>query len=60
MDPISAALTNAMLDAVIRLRTPATDMPPRLGPPTNMTEYFENTMRVAGAKNPGQRVDQLV
>ena len=60
MDPISAALTNAMLQAVVRIDTAATAMPPRLGPPTTMTDYFENSMRVAGAKNPGQRVDQLV
>jgi hypothetical protein len=60
MDPISAALTNAWLEAVIRLRAPATDVPPRIGPPTTMTDYFENALRIDGAKNPGQRVDLLV
>jgi hypothetical protein len=59
MDPISAALTNAWLLAVARLRAPATDMPPRTGPPQTLTDVIENGLRHAGAGNPPRQVDRL-
>jgi len=59
MDPISTALTNAWLQAVARLRAPATDMPPRTGPPQTLTDAIEGALRGDGPTNPGQVVDQL-
>ena len=60
MDPISAQLTNAWLEAVVRLDAPATALPARIGPAQNLAQVFENTLREAGARNPGQRIDRLV
>jgi hypothetical protein len=60
MDPISTALTNAWLEAIVRLRTPATDIPPRIGPPQNLSDVIEGALRRDGVRNPGQVVDQLV
>jgi hypothetical protein len=58
MDPISTALTNAWLQAVVQLRAPATDMPPRTGPPQTLTDVIENGLRHDGVTNPGRAVDQ--
>jgi hypothetical protein len=59
MDPISTALTNAWLEAVVRLGTPATDLPQRSRPPQNLTDVVEDALRRDGATNPGQVVDQI-
>ena len=63
MDPISTALTNAWLSAVVRLRAPPTDLPPRGGPPQTLTEAMEDALRRDGAGNASGRsglmVDQL-
>jgi hypothetical protein len=58
MDPISAALTNAWLEAVLRLRAPATDVPPRTGPPQTLTDVIEDGLRHDGVTNPARAVDQ--
>jgi hypothetical protein len=63
MDPISTALTNAWLSAVVRLRAPPTDLPPRAGPPQTLTDAIEDGLRRDGAGNgtarSGRMVDQL-
>ena len=60
MDPLSAALTNAWLEAVARLRAPATAVPPPVAPSHSLADVFEVALREAGAKNPGQTVDRFV
>jgi hypothetical protein len=58
MDPVSAALTNAMLQAVVRLDAPASQAPLRTGPAHSLTDFIETALRRDGARNPGQKVDQ--
>jgi hypothetical protein len=42
----------------LRLRGPATDMPPRTGPPQTLTDVIEDGLRHDGVTNPGRAADQ--
>jgi hypothetical protein len=64
MDPVTAALSQAWLQAASRIQSQPTAQPPRQEPPKTLVDVFERVLRhadpLAGNVSSGRLLDRLV